>query len=242
MLRKRYGIADDVKVVGNANFIYPPKWYLRQRKGLKAHEDVIDALALVIRKRPDVVGVLIGGSFPEAQGYERRLRERARDAAGDRILMTGYTPVEEIRQMWPDFDVAVHVPTSENCGGVLEPLLASVPTIAGRVGGLPELVIEGVTGKLVGIRDPCGLAGAILEVLDNRERYIGLASAGRDLLLTMFDVRRTAREVMEIYRHILDHDYPRPPEFDSEAEMHELSRLYGRASYFEQPSVTSNSR
>jgi hypothetical protein len=132
---------------------------------------------------------------------------------------------------WQDGGAILHVTPTD--------IVAGSPW---SIGGLPELVIEGVTGKLVGIRDPCGLAGAILEVLDNRERYIGLASAGRDLLLTMFDVRRTAREVMEIYRHILDHDYPRPPEFDSEAEMHELSRLYGRASYFEQPSVTSNSR
>src|SRR5689334_23098588 len=42
LLRQRYGIADNMKIVGNANFIYPPKWYLGQRVGLKAHEDVID--------------------------------------------------------------------------------------------------------------------------------------------------------------------------------------------------------
>src|ERR1035437_450540 len=150
LLRKRFGIADHMKVVGNANFIYPPKWYLGQRIGLKAHEDVIDALGLVVRQRPDVMGVLIGGTFTGSQWYERRLQARASAVGGGRILMTGYVPPEEVRRVWPDFDVAVHVPTSENCGGVVEPLLATVPTIAGRVGGLPDVVIDGLPGTLVG--------------------------------------------------------------------------------------------
>ena len=223
VLRKRYSIADNIKIVGNANFIYAPKWYLGQRTGLKAHEDVIDALGLVVRQRADVMGVLIGGAFTGSQSYERRLQERARAIAGDRILMTGYVPVEEIRQMWPDFDVAVHVPTSENCGGVVEPLLAAVPTIAGRVGGLPEVVIDGLTGKLVDVRDPQELAGAVLKVLDDQEQYRGLARVGRDLVGTMFGVQRTAREVFEIYAHVLDASHPRPPEFDSMAYLHDLA-------------------
>ena len=124
--------------------------------------------------------------------------------------------------MWPDFDVAVHVPTSENCGGVFEPLLATVPTIAGRVGGLPELVVDGLTGKLVGIRDPQELARAVLNVLNNHEYYRGLARVGRRLVGTMFDVQRTAREVFKIYQHLLDAGSPRPPEFDSMAYLGEL--------------------
>jgi glycosyltransferase involved in cell wall biosynthesis len=222
LLRKRYGIAEHMKVVGNTNFIYPPKWYLGQRIGIKAHEDVIDALGLIIRQRPDVIGVLIGGTFSGSDWYERRLRARASAVGNGQILMTGYLPVDEIRRMWPDFDVAVHVPTSENCGGVGEPLLATVPTVAGCVGGLPEVVVDGLTGKLVRIRDPQGLAQAVLNVLDNQEYYRGLARVGRELVGTMFDVRRTAREVFEIYRHVLNVGYPRSPEFDSVAYLREL--------------------
>jgi glycosyltransferase involved in cell wall biosynthesis len=223
LLRKRYGIPDHMKIVGNANFIYPPKWYLGQRVGLKAHEDVIDALGLVVRQRQDVMGVLIGGIFTGSQWYERRLQARAAAVGKGRILMTGYIPPEEIRRLWPDFDVAVHVPTSENCGGVVEPLLAAVPTIAGRVGGLPEVVIDGLTGKLVGIRDPQELARAVLNVLDEQEHYRGLARGGRELVGTMFNVQRTAREVFEIYGHVLDASYPRPREFDSMAYLRDLA-------------------
>lgn len=221
LLRRRYGIPDQMKIVGNANFIYPPKWYIGQRNGLKAHEDVIDALGLVLRQRSDVMCVLIGGTFAGSQSYERRLRERASVVGGSRILMTGYVPNQEIRQMWPDFDVAVHVPLSENCGGVIEPMLTSVPVIAGRVGGLPEVVADGITGKLVDIRDPLALARAVTHVLDFPEHYGVLARVGHELVDTMFDVRRTAREVFEIYQHILDTRYPPPTEFDSMAHLAE---------------------
>ena len=85
----------------------------------------------------------------------------------------------------------------------MEPLLAGVPTIASNVGGLPEIVIEGVTGKLTAVRRPRELADSVLEVLDNPERYRALASKGRDLVKRTFDVRRTAQEVLAYYQHLL---------------------------------------
>lgn len=75
-LRNRLGIAASKKVVGNINLIYPPKWFLGQRVGLKCHEDVIDALGRVLRERDDVVGVLIGSTFGTAgTRYEEALRK-----------------------------------------------------------------------------------------------------------------------------------------------------------------------
>jgi glycosyltransferase involved in cell wall biosynthesis len=215
-LRRRLGIGDHEYMVGNANYMYPPRAYLGQKTGIKCHEQVIDALQMVQEKRTDVAGVLIGGVFGKGKWYEERLRERAR-AAGGRIYMPGYMPGAEIAASWPDFDCAVHIPLSENCGGVLEPLLAGVPTIAARVGGLPELVRDGATGKTVAGSDPAELARAILEVLDRIGEYRALASNGRELVRTMFDVRRTAAEVLAVYRHILNSACLAPAPFDAAA-------------------------
>jgi glycosyltransferase involved in cell wall biosynthesis len=204
------GIRDDQLVVGNVNWMYPPKYYLGQRVGLKCHEDVIDALGIVTRERADVVGVLVGGAWGAGGWYEERLRARARKTGGDRIKMPGVLAPALVRQIWPDFDCAVHVPLSENCGGALEPLAAGVPTIAARVGGLPELVCDGVTGKVVEPRQPLELASAILEVLGNLGRYRTMAETGRKLVNTIFDLRRTSDQMYRIYRHLLDSSEPRP--------------------------------
>ena len=219
LLRLSLGISSREYVVGNANYMYPPRTYLGQRTGIKSHEQVIDALAIVVHRRQDVVGVLIGGEFGGGCRYEKMLRERARSAAGGRIRMPGRLSGQQIAAFWPDFDCAVHVPQSENCGGVLEPLLAGVPTVAARVGGLPELVQDEVTGKTVGGSDPAEVAEAILQVLGALDRYRAMAACGRSLARAMFDVRRTAGEVAAIYRHILNPACPRPAEFDSSAPL-----------------------
>jgi glycosyltransferase involved in cell wall biosynthesis len=216
-LRRRLGIGDREYVVGNANYMYPPRAWLGQKTGIKCHEQVIDALGMVLKKRSDVAGVLIGGVFGRGHWYEQRLRERARIGGGGRIHMPGYMNGGEIAASWADFDCAVHIPLSENCGGVLEPLLAGVPTIAARVGGLPELVRDGATGKTVRGSDPAELAAAILEVLDRLPEYRALAANGRALAGAMFDVRRTAGEVLAIYRHMLNSACPPPSPFDGAA-------------------------
>ncbi len=214
-LRSKLGIRDSELVVGNINIMYPPKWFLGQRLGLKCHEHLIEALSIVTRVRPDVVGVFVGGPAGGAAWYETRLRTLAARKAGDRIRFTGFRPPEEIPDLWPDFDLAVHVPLSDNCSTVPDALFAGVPAIAGHVGGLPEVVIDGVTGKTVPPGNPAELARAILEALSDLPRYRGLAHTGGFLARTMFDLSRTGGEIYAIYRHLLDPSAERPPEFHS---------------------------
>jgi glycosyltransferase involved in cell wall biosynthesis len=214
--RQRLGIAPHQKVVGNINYIYPPKWYLGQTRGLKRHEDVIDALALVCQSRDDVTGVLVGSQWGAGDRYQKSLARRAANVGAGRILMPGHLVSEEVASAWHDFDLAVHVPSSENCGGVVEPLQAGVPVIASRVGGLPEVVFEGVTGQLVSPGNVQELATAISNALNQLEVMRQGADRGAALVTTMFDATRTAKEVANIYGHIARAE-PRPEFFDSSA-------------------------
>jgi len=215
-LHARLGIPSNARIVGNISYIYPPKYFLGARVGLKGHEELIDALSIVTANDQHVYGALIGNTLPGyPDSYERALRRRALAAGRGRILMPGYFSADEVLRCWPDFDCAVHVPHSENCGGVVEPLSAGVPVIASEVGGLPEVIIDDVTGKIVHERRPEVLAETIRQVLSDPRHWREVAVRGRRLVQRMFDVERTAREVLSVYKHLVTGS-PRPEPFNSE--------------------------
>lgn len=213
-VRSRLGIPNDVKIVGNINYMYAPKYYLGHRIGLKGHEFVIDALAVVLHQRSDVVGVFVGGQWGEGHAYEDHLKRLALRKCGDRAIFAGRVPSTMAASLWPDFSCAVHTPISENCGGVVEPLLNQVPTIASNAGGLPEVVLDGITGRQVPVGHPPTIAKAILETLNNQEQARWQARIGQRLVQEMFDVERTGREVFAIYQNVLG-QASRPLEYDS---------------------------
>jgi glycosyltransferase involved in cell wall biosynthesis len=214
-IRRAAGAQDGDILVGNISWMYPPKVLLGQRVGLKCHEDIIEALCEVTQQRANVLGVFVGGPWNNANWYETKLKRLASKKAGDRIRFTGALLGPTARQAWGDFGLAVHVPLSENCGGVVEPLNARVPVIASAVGGLPEVIFNHRTGLLVTPRQPRILARTILGALDQPDECRRMAELGKRLVDTMFDVERTAREVYAIYCHVLDPIYPAPPPFDS---------------------------
>lgn len=214
-LRAQMGVGASEPVIGNINNIYPPKYIVGQTIGSKGHEYVIDALALVCQERRDVTGVLIGGQWNGGAGYRESLVKRARQKVGDRIRFVENVGFVKVNQLWADYDCAVHLPISENCGGVIEPLAAEVPTVASRVGGLPEVILDNVTGALVPPRDPTKGAERILETLEYPAQAKERARVGRALVLEMFDIARTAQEIANIYEYVLGLSHTLPTEYDS---------------------------
>jgi glycosyltransferase involved in cell wall biosynthesis len=215
-LRRHLGLTDSEFLVGNISYIYSPKWYFMQRVGLKCHEDLIEGISLAAEKDRSIRGVLIGGPWGRDSTYFEKIREYARKRSGNAVLMPGAFNQEQVASAIWDFDCVAHVPNSENCGGVVEPLLCGIPTIASRIGGLVEVVIDGSTGVTVPVGNPRALCEAILLVRNHYGAMRSRAHAGQMLAETMFDVNRTALEVEEIYRYVLGQRAARPEEFDSE--------------------------
>lgn len=212
-MRSRLGIDDEAVVVGNILVMYPPYYFLGQLNGPKGHETLIDALGIAIREHPRLVGVLPGGAPGNKRWYENQLRRRAQRAGGSRLKLPGFLPHAQVRDSWGDFDLVLHVPLSENCSGsVVEAMLTEVPVMVAPVGGLPEFVLDGVTGSIVPDVKPPVLARFLLDRLDQFDALRSLAPQGRQVAREMFDFRRTAAEIHAIYRHVLDPSCPRPSE------------------------------
>ncbi|MBK9035810.1 MAG: glycosyltransferase family 4 protein [Myxococcales bacterium] len=200
-LRAEHRLAPDSHLVGLVAFMYAPRWWLGQRAGLKGHEDLIEALARVRARGHDVIGVFVGGAWAGAVDYERRVRALGRARLGDAALFLGTRT--DVPDLYAEMELVVHPSHSENLGGASESLLLGRPTIATRVGGLPDLVRDGETGWLVPPRSPGALADTIVEALASPERARRLATAGEALAREVMDVRRTGAEVARIYHQIV---------------------------------------
>jgi glycosyltransferase involved in cell wall biosynthesis len=200
-LRNELGLAPESKIVGMVAYMYAPKRYLGQMRGLKGHEDLIDAFKICAERDPHIRCVFVGGAWNNATTYEHTLQNYARQKCGDSVIFLGTR--HDIPDIYADMDVAVHPSHSENVGGAVESCLLGVPTIATHVGGFPDLIRDGETGWLVPPKDPKRLALAIQGALDNRPAAQKLALAGQKLARNLFDVRRTAAGVKEIYDQVL---------------------------------------
>lgn len=200
-LRKAYGIPSNKFVVGMVSYIYPPKKWLGYRRGIKGHEDFIDAISILSEKYPDIIGVCIGGSWGEAADYEDEIHRYAESKRAN-IIFTG--TLNNIPQLYPDIDCAVHPSHSENLGGAAESLLYGVPTVATNTGGFPDIVINKKTGLLAPKKNPVALAEAIEYMYLNRDFAFTSANEGRMLVKRILDYKVTSAAVLDYYHKILN--------------------------------------
>jgi len=174
---------------------------------LKGADTLIEAIAEMDRDPclQDVVCLFIGEDSRDgarsSHGGERHRLEQLAAGAGilDRIRFLGAVPHERLARYYALADVCV-VPSRVETSGLvaLEAQAQGTPVVAARVGGLPEVVADGETGRLVEGREPrdyCTAISAILHDEEGRERMGEAArrraasfSWGRmvDLLLSIY--------------------------------------------------------
>ncbi|HVO70354.1 MAG TPA: glycosyltransferase family 4 protein [Aggregatilineaceae bacterium] len=198
--RQALNLDMDTTLVGMVAYIYAPKRFIGQKRGLKGHEDLIDALKLCLAKGVRLKGVFVGGPWDGSERYEAQVRAYAQAQCSDDAVFLGHR--NDVGELYPDLDIAVHPSLSESVGGAVESLLARVPTIATNVGGFPDLVVDGQTGWLVPPRCPEQIAAAILRYIDDPDTAKALAANGQRRAEYLFDVRRTAKEILEIYKTV----------------------------------------
>lgn len=199
LLRSELGLTDRDIVVGMVAYMYAPKKYLGQKRGLKGHEDLIDAVALIQDKYPDLHLVFIGGAWVGAEQYEQEVMAYGKAKVRNVHFLGTRRNVPELYQ---DFDMVVHPSHSENLGGAAESLMLAVPTIASNVGGFPDIVIPGETGYLTKPADPYSIADAIETVIANPDEAKRLAENGKAYLHDLLNSKKTSRDVYGFYRQI----------------------------------------
>jgi glycosyltransferase involved in cell wall biosynthesis len=100
----------------------------------------------------------------------------------------------------------VFVLTSINEGtpvSLIEAMAAGVPVVASAVGGVPDVVEDGVTGVLIPPRQPEAVAAAIVEAVLHPERASLMAARARSSVRERFDSARLVKEIEAMYRQTL---------------------------------------
>ncbi len=188
---------------------------IRARYGIDPETPLIVAIgALVARK--DQALLLSAAHILKTRGYAPRylicgegpLRadlEAKATALGlnQAAQFTGFCP--DIPALLSAADFFVHVPRHEGLGvAVLEALAAGLPTVASRVGGIPELIANEHTGLLVPPQDAPALADALVRLLTQPELARRLGATGQTVVRTRFDLATMANSNAILYRELLE--------------------------------------
>lgn len=203
-LRRELGMGPDTPIVGMVAYYYAPKRYLGHTRGLKGHEDLIDAMVTVRTRRPEARVVFVGGPWGRAQSYAERVQQYAQTRLGNAAVFLGTR--HDVPALYADLNVVVHPSLSENVGGAMESQLLAVPTIATDIGGFPDAVRDGETGWLVPPRSPARLAQAIESALADPRRAKVMALEGQRQARERFDLRKNAEAVVHAYQSALAND------------------------------------
>ena len=165
----------------------------------KAYQVLIEAAHILRETHPDA-RVLIAGEGPERVGLEALISELGLE---DVVQLLGAR--DDVPDVLGALDIAVCCSDFE--GGplsVMEYMGASLPVVATRVGGLPELIHDGETGDLVERRDPAALAAALGSLLDDPQRCRRFGEAGRRLRAAEYDVDVWVGRLEALYESCLD--------------------------------------
>ena len=209
-LRRQFGWNEDTPLIGMVAYFYPrlPKsrWvpFNLSGRGVKGHEDLINAAPLVLGEFPAAKFLLIGSGWGEAgEAYQEELKRLVHDKGlRESVIFAGY--YENVTQVLPELDVAVQASLSENLGGTIEGLLMECPMVVTRVGGMPDAVRDEETGLLVNPADPEDLARGIIQQLRSPEKARTMAAAGRKLMLERFTLNRTVADQAQLYDQLLN--------------------------------------
>jgi glycosyltransferase involved in cell wall biosynthesis len=188
-VRASWGVAPDQPLVVSVGRLHPQK----------DHATLISAAALLARRRPGVRFVIVGEG-PRAGDLARQVRSLGLDdvvalvgagvAGTDALAAADVVALASCWEGWPLV--------------VAEAVRLGRPVVATAVGGIPEMLVDGVSGWLVAPGAPSALAGALEAALADPLRAAGRTEAARADLDRRYDPDTLVAAVESVYRGVLE--------------------------------------
>ena len=183
-LHEDYGIPEASPIVG----------VVARLEAEKGHRTLIEAWPLVLAAHPEAWLLVVG------EGSERDSLEAQAASLGisGRVVFTGRR--EDVPAVTAALDISV-LPSYREAQGlsVLEAMALSRPVVASEVGGIPEMIENGVSGLLVPPNDHVALADAIVRLLSDHPYADMIAKRGHDLVHDRFCIEMMVNSIETLY-------------------------------------------
>jgi glycosyltransferase involved in cell wall biosynthesis len=186
--RREMGLSDEIKLVGIVGRIFP----------IKNHALFLESAAQISALEPAARFVIVGDGVlrPALEQQARRL------GIADQVLFTGWR--RDLARIYADLDLLVV--SSDNEGtpvSAIEAMASSCPVVGTRVGGLPDLIEDHKSGRLVPPRAPEELTDAVFSLLQDPQMARQFGKNACDSVRHRFTVQRLLRDMDDLYTQLL---------------------------------------
>jgi glycosyltransferase involved in cell wall biosynthesis len=190
-MRHSLDVPDGTVLIGNVARLVP----------FKGHRHLLEAIALLVRRHPGMLICIVGDGELEGE-----LRSQAIDLGITRhVRFLGFR--DDLDDLYAAFDVYCHSSlemASEMFPlAVIRALSAGLPVVTTRVGGIPQMVEEGVSGFVVPPVDPAPFADALAQLVTDSARRVSMGTASRELFARKYHATGMAERIESVYRSIL---------------------------------------
>ncbi|MCD6383595.1 MAG: glycosyltransferase family 4 protein [Thermoplasmata archaeon] len=189
---EKYGIEEGLRLLTVTR--------LAGRKGM----DLLLRSFSMVRKEMENVALVIVGEGPQERAL-KRLARRLR--IENSVHFIGSVPFEDLKKLYATSDLFVFHSRWEGQGLViLESMASGTPCVSSNVGGVREMIRQGVDGYYVEVGDIEGMAERVLELLKDEEKREEMARLGMKRIRSEWSWQRIAERYDVIYRDVLDDD------------------------------------
>jgi len=190
-LRGEFGIDDKTVLIGTVSRAEPVK-------GLRY---LVEAMPQVIRRVPGVMVLVVGGGS-QLDDLKKTAIELG---IHDHVIFEGIR--EDIPEILSAIDIFVLPSISEGMPlALLEAMASGKPVIGSKVGGIPELIEDGLTGYLVPPGDPNRLAGSIVKLSVDHELMRSMGREARRKVEEKYNVKVQVERLVNLYEKQLNND------------------------------------
>lgn len=189
-----YGVKKDHRLIGTVGNV----------RRVKNQEMFIDGMSKVLLNREDVLSLIVGQSILDESDLPEKLASRIEELGlTGKVILAGFR--SDVPELLHRLSVFCLTSISEGTPNViLEAMAAARPVVATRVGGIPDLVEDNVTGFLVEPGDVDGFANAVKRLLDDPALAERMGCAGQEKVKRDYSCQAITRQLEQIYKQVIE--------------------------------------